>query len=64
MSEKENNPSINEGRVERILSEYLVPDQKFRDEKIENMIVFLGLHEPHQKKKQAKFKKRTQIIQS
>ena len=42
MSEKENNPSINEGRVERILSEYLVPDQKFRDEKIENMIVFFG----------------------
>ena len=40
MSEKKNNPSINEGRVERILSEYLVPDQKFRDEKIENMIVF------------------------
>ena len=42
MSEKENNPIINEDRVERILSEYLVPDQKFRDEKIENMIVFFG----------------------
>ena len=42
MSERENNSHINEDRVERILSEYLIPDQKFKDEKIENMIVFFG----------------------
>ena len=29
-------------RAERIINEYKIPNQKFIDEKVENMIVFFG----------------------